>query len=156
MFQIKYKCVLWICELNFIANVHALNAQIQRLQRANNRQKQQIDDYKQQNSARQGIFRGLNQAQRDRLRFEATKRKMEKAYQFKETYDGTPGEAALKFRRSIIAFDTKVQNRLGDLYSEEEVIDIVRNSMTGKAKEAVSQDIPQLIDDLYSFLESLT
>ena len=84
----------------FIANVHALNARIQRLQRENNRQRQQIDDYKQQNSARHGIFRGLNQSQRDKLRFEATKRKMEKAYQFKETYDGRPGEAALKFRSS--------------------------------------------------------
>ena len=116
------------------------------------KQKTQIDTLNRK-SSRNSIYNGLDMTQRARLRYDARKRKIEKAYVFNETYDGTPGESALRFRRAMIAFDTKVSNRLGDLYSAEEVVDTIRNSMTGKAKEAVNQDEPQMIDDLFEFLE---
>ena len=105
------------------------------------------------NKSTNRLLSGLSNDQQNKLKYEITKRKIDKAYVFKETYNGEGGEAALRFRRAIIAFDTRVQNRLGDLYSEDEVLDIIRNVMTDTAKEAVSQDGPQMIDNLDEFLE---
>ena len=95
-----------------------LKVQVRRLQQKNRQQRDKLNILSKKNAGRNKIFNGLNN---DKLRFEATKRKIDKAYPFKETYNGDPGEPALRFRRAIIAFDTRVSNRLGDLYSEDEV-----------------------------------
>ena len=152
------RCVLLVCCLNvhlicYRQKERQLEAQIQALKRQNLQQKIKLNEFNARKRSSNKLFNGLSNDQQNKLKYEVTKRKIEKAYIFKETYNGEAGEAALRFRRAIIAFDTRVQNRLGDLYCDDEVLDTICNSMTGAAKEAVSQDRSQMIDDLFEFLQ---
>ena len=142
-----------MCVFDFRQKERNLQAQIKALKKQNQQQKLKINRLNVKKRSTNRLLNGLSNDQQNKLKYEITKRKIEKAYIFKETYNGEGGEAALRFRRAIIAFDTRVQNRLGDLYCEEEVLDIIRNAMTGSAKEAVSQDGPQMIEELYDFLD---
>ena len=89
----------------------------------------------------------------DKLKFEETKLAMMDAYKFNYTFDGANGEPALKFRRQMILFDTKARNALGSLYRESKVVSVIRNSMTGVAREGVSEDKQQMMVLLTDLLD---
>ena len=99
------------------------------------------------------ICDGLSEATIRKLEYDDAKNDMNKAYKFNHTYDGSPGESALQFRRQILLFDKKARQKLGRLYREHKVVDAIREAMTGNALQAVSEDIPQLIVSVSELLK---
>ena len=99
------------------------------------------------------ILSKLNNDRKKRLEFEAAKISLARAYKFNENYDGSPGIEALQFRQTVIIYDKKVRRLTGEFYNEKDVVSEVRNSFTGRAKELVRDEKPQLIINLDEFLE---
>ena len=94
----------------------------------------------------------MSDDEQQRLMIKLAEQKLKNSYQFNETFDGTGGEIALKFRREMNDYYHSIKTKLGSFFDEQMALQNIQAAFCNVGKQHIKRDEARKAKNFYEFM----
>ena len=94
----------------------------------------------------------MSKDESQKLMVKLAEQKLKNSYQFNETFDGTAGENALKFRREMYDYFQSLDLKLGKFFDGQLALQNIKGAFVGTGKQHIKRDEAKKANDFYTFM----